>query len=110
MACELRLQWATLHEAEAAHIVPVSEDGPDDVRNAIALCRTHHWAFDLGLWTVGNDQRIEVVEGDIGDDVAALQALRGKRILAPGARASTPDPRAFAYHRERRYKGGPRAA
>ncbi len=109
-ACELRIQWGSLHEAEAAHIVPVAEDGPDDVRNALALCRTHHWAFDLGLWTVGNDRRIEVVEGEVGDDVAALQALRGKPVLVPRASASAPHAAAFAYHREHRYKGSKRAA
>lgn len=109
-ACALRIQWGTLHEAEAAHIVPVAEDGADDVRNALALCRTHHWAFDLGLWTVDNDRRIQVVEGEVGDDLAALQALHGKAILAPRAPASAPHPTAFAYHRERRYKGTFRVA
>lgn len=104
-ACELRLTWGALHESEAAHIVPVSEDGADDIRNALALCRTHHWAFDLGLWTVGNDRRIEVVEGGDGDDLAALQALRGRALVAPSAGASAPHPDAFAYHRRRRFKG-----
>ena len=109
-ACELRIQWGSFHEAEAAHIVPVEADGADDVRNALALCRTHHWAFDLGLWTVGNDRLIRVVEGDVDDDLTALQALRGKALRTPSAPASAPHAEAFAYHREHRYKGTPRAA
>lgn len=109
-ACELRIQWGTLHEAEAAHIVPVAEDGADDLRNALSLCRTHHWAFDLGLWTVGRDRRIAVVDGDLGDDLTALQPLRGKALLAPFSAGAAPHESAFAYHRERRFRGGPRAA
>lgn len=35
-------------EVEAAHIYPRSENGRDDVRNGLALCRLHHWAFDTG--------------------------------------------------------------
>jgi hypothetical protein len=37
-------------ESEVAHIMDVAADGPDDVRNAVPLCRTHHWAFDERLW------------------------------------------------------------
>lgn len=38
-----------LCEVEAAHVVPLSEGGPDDVRNGLALARTIHWAFDRGF-------------------------------------------------------------
>ena len=33
---------------DAAHIKPVGDGGPDDVRNGIALCPTHHRLFDKG--------------------------------------------------------------
>jgi hypothetical protein len=49
--CGVRIQWGGLIEAEAAHIKPHELRGADDVRNALALCRTHHWSFDRGLWT-----------------------------------------------------------
>jgi len=34
----------------AAHICPKSERGTDDWRNGLALCATHHAAFDRGLF------------------------------------------------------------
>lgn len=33
-------------EIEAAHVIPRGSAGADDVRNGLALCRLHHWAFD----------------------------------------------------------------
>ena len=37
---------------EAAHIIPVEDNGNDDVRNGIPLCPTHHTAFDNFLFTI----------------------------------------------------------
>ncbi len=39
-------------ECEIAHIRDVHLDGVDLIANAIPLCRTHHWAFDRGLWAI----------------------------------------------------------
>ena len=36
---------------EAAHIVPVANDGTDHPSNGIALCPTHHSAFDRHYFT-----------------------------------------------------------
>ena len=36
-------------EAEAAHIRPVEQGGPDSIRNGLALSGTAHWMFDRGL-------------------------------------------------------------
>ncbi len=47
-------------EAEAAHIIPVKAKGPDDPRNGLSLCRRHHWAFDLGLFTVTDAATVKV--------------------------------------------------
>jgi putative restriction endonuclease len=44
-------------ELEAAHVIPRGQKGADDVRNGLALCRLHHWAFDnylLGLSATGH--------------------------------------------------------
>lgn len=37
---------------EAAHIIPVSERGTDEIVNGIQMCRNHHKAFDNGLIAV----------------------------------------------------------
>lgn len=42
-------------EAQAAHIRPVAHDGPDSVRNGMALSATAHWMFDRGLVSVDDD-------------------------------------------------------
>ncbi len=42
------LSW----EVEAAHIVPHSSLGRDDIWNGLALCHLHHWAFDVGWLTL----------------------------------------------------------
>ncbi len=42
-------------EVEAAHIKPVEYNGPDSIRNGIALSGTVHWMFDRGLLSLAND-------------------------------------------------------
>ncbi len=49
------LSW----EVEAAHIVPHRSSGRDDVCNGIALCHLHHWAFDVGWFTVLDDYKVK---------------------------------------------------
>jgi hypothetical protein len=39
-------------ECEIAHVRDVHLDGVDLIANALPLCRTHHWAFDRGLWAI----------------------------------------------------------
>lgn len=53
-ACGLKLASpdGTSWEVQAAHVVPSSAFGRDDIWNSIALCRFHHWAFDVGWFTV----------------------------------------------------------
>lgn len=102
-ACDLRLRCGSLYEAEAAHIVPVSADGDDDVRNALSLCRTHHWAFDHGLWTVNDDRRIAVVDAAEreGIDAEGLRTMHGRELRAPDSPRSAPHSDALAWHRRR---------
>jgi predicted restriction endonuclease len=47
-------------EVEAAHIVPHRFFGKDDIWNGIALCRFHHWSFDVGWFTLRHDYTVEV--------------------------------------------------
>jgi hypothetical protein len=45
-------------EVEAAHIVPHRLEGKDDIWNGISLCRLHHWAFDVGWFTIDDNFRV----------------------------------------------------
>jgi hypothetical protein len=50
------LSW----EVEAAHIVPHSYKGRDDIFNGVALCRLHHWAFDVGWFALQDDYKVQI--------------------------------------------------
>ncbi len=49
-----------IYEVHAAHIIPVSERGSDVIQNGLALNRTLHWAFDLGMVWVDSEMRVNV--------------------------------------------------
>jgi putative restriction endonuclease len=54
-ACGTPLRKGNISELEAAHIWPVEQNGPDDPRNGLSLCRRHHWALDHGFFTLSDD-------------------------------------------------------
>ena len=56
--CGLKFQLHSLIEATAAHIIPKHKNGTDDPRNGISLCRTHHWAFDEGIFGLSDSYEI----------------------------------------------------
>ncbi len=103
--CSTRIIWNNRFEAEAAHIKPRSLKGVDDPRNAISLCQTHHWAFELGLWSA--DDRLHVLVGapvePRGDDLASLRGFAGAALRAPARASARPHPDALRWHRENRF-------
>ena len=58
--CGMKFQWGELIEAQAAHIIPKNKNGTDDSRNGLSLCRTHHWAFDNGLFSLSDNYQIAI--------------------------------------------------
>lgn len=86
------------HLVDAAHIVPVHRSGLDSVRNGMALCPTHHRAFDEGVITVDERYAIRVDEtilharGGTTEDRARLLAGVGERIRLPDDRGLWPVP------------------
>jgi hypothetical protein len=99
-----------LWEVEAAHIVPHRFLGRDDVCNGIALCRLHHWAFDVGWFTVLDDYKvqiasqIDVMPTDFGkmENYEFLRALAGGRVRLrlPKRDEIFPHRNAIQWHRE----------
>jgi len=64
VVCGSNLVDLTNHaECEIAHIAPVHRGGVDSVSNAMPLCRTHHWAFDRGLWAI-NPATLRALESE----------------------------------------------
>lgn len=100
--CSTRIHWRGLIEAEAAHIKPHALSGADDLRNGLALCRTHHWSFDRGLWTADDAYIVDVQASSDGaaDDLAALRVFRGGRLRPPVNPDAAPHSVALAWHRE----------
>jgi len=86
-------------EVEAAHIVPISESGADDVRNGISLSRSLHWAFDRGLFGIDAARRVTVptlVQQRHGNQ--ALASLHGAQITEAAHVAHRAHDSAFQWH------------
>jgi putative restriction endonuclease len=91
-------------EVQAAHIMPVSDNGPDSIRNGLALSSTFHWLFDRGLISIGDDHRILVAKNKLPDQIRRLLNADGK-IIAPNDQGFRPHPHYLRYHREHTFKG-----
>lgn len=91
-------------EVDAAHIRSVAENGPDTVRNGIALMKTMHWAFDRGLVSLADDGRILTVERGLDAAVMGLLRKDGRAVL-PTALDNQPHPTFLRWHRETLFKG-----
>jgi len=91
-------------EAEAAHIRPVADKGPDTVRNGLALSRTVHWMFDRGLLSLDDDLTILQAGSSVPDTMGRLINPDGK-LLRPPCPELCPHPQFLKYHRENVFKG-----
>jgi putative restriction endonuclease len=89
-------------EVEAAHIKPVEHNGPDSIRNGIALSATVHWMFDRGLISLSDDFTI-LTSRHLNHDVSHL--LRPEmKALVPGDPRLQPHPQYLDWHRTVRFK------
>lgn len=100
------LSW----EVEAAHIVPHSSLGRDDIWNGLALCHLHHWAFDVGWFTLRNDYTINVsskvhsLPSDFGilGNYEFIRSISSnhKKIFLPSRNELYPHQNAIRWHRQ----------
>lgn len=100
------LSW----EVEAAHIVPHSAKGKDDLLNGLSLCHLHHWAFDTGWFTLREDYVIKVSQranslpfdfGKIDEyDFIGVFSRKNCKILLPKNEAIHPHQNAIQWHRD----------
>lgn len=91
-------------EVQAAHIRPVAANGPDSVRNGIALSGTIHWMFDRGLISIGDDMRLLAAESLIPPPARWMLKL-GQALRLPDRVEARPHPAFLRYHREQVFKG-----
>jgi hypothetical protein len=100
------LQW----EVEAAHIVPHRSNGKDDILNGIALCHLHHWAFDVGWFTLDDNFNVQTSTqiqhlpndfGKIGNYDFTFELTKEKlRIHLPNRVEIYPHKNAIEWHRQ----------
>ncbi|PWV99210.1 putative restriction endonuclease [Hoeflea marina] len=89
-------------EVEAAHIMPVEKNGPDSVRNGIALSGTVHWMFDRGLLSLDDDFTI-LQSRHLNHEVSHL--LRpDMKALVPDDPRLRPHPHFLDWHRSNCFK------
>jgi putative restriction endonuclease len=88
---------------QAAHIKPVRDHGPDHVTNGLALCPTHHAAFDRFLVVVADDFTLAVNRRWAtlleDRDVRKLRGSLLKRLAVPKDPQLRPDLRFVRFHR-----------
>ena len=70
-------------EVEAAHIYPKRKGGADDVRNGVALCKLHHWAFDTGWLAISDDYEILVRDASERNGYHEFKQLEGDTLDFP---------------------------
>ena len=92
-------------EVEAAHIRPVERDGPDTVRNGLALSGTLHWMFDRGLVAVDDDYSILIAAGKLPKDTMDRLLVPDRRLILPDDIHSLPSRGYLKYHREQIFAG-----
>ena len=85
---------------EGAHIRWHCAEGPDEVRNGLALCALHHSLFDAGAFTLDVDLRIHVADriGGYGFEDSLERYARREAIL-PSVVAEQPAELFLAWHR-----------
>lgn len=91
-------------EVEAAHIKPVEMNGPDDVRNGLALCGTAHWMFDRGM--ISLSENMDVMVSRHVNDTEGIWGLinQSRKALVPASPANRPHERYLEWHRTQCFK------
>ena len=91
-------------EVDAAHIRPVEHNGPDDIRNGIALSGTAHWMFDRGLISLADDLKI-LISRQVNDPGSVETFINASGYaMAPSRQVDRPHPSFLHWHRENCFK------
>lgn len=88
-------------EAQAAHIWPVADGGPDEVQNGLALSATAHWLFDRHLISLDEGFGLLVSHNKVPEELRRLFPPSGQPIRLPREVRLHPRPEYMARHRER---------
>ncbi|WP_233786943.1 HNH endonuclease [Dulcicalothrix desertica] len=87
---------------DGAHILPFSKFYDDKIDNGLALCKTHHWAFDRGWFSIEDDYSIIVMDGlrEQAPNCKPMHDFVGEQIMLPAQTQYYPRVEALKWHRE----------
>ena len=87
-------------EVQAAHIRPVEHDGPDSIKNALALSGTIHWMFDRGLLAISDDYDIIVSRKVNNLNEVDRLLVKDRKMILPDIEANWPSSTYLQWHRD----------
>ncbi|MFC6715981.1 helix-turn-helix domain-containing protein [Natrialbaceae archaeon GCM10025896] len=96
-----RLTPSNEPEIEVAYLQPLSEGGEPTSRNAIALCRLHHWALDVGWLAISDQYDVLVRDRPEQPGFNDFIQFAGTSLSLPADETVHPDPAFLRAHRER---------
>lgn len=93
-------------EAKAGHIIPVQDHGPDDPRNGLSFCPRHHWAFDMGLFTVTDSKAVKLSPAVLRAERRRfdLEEYDGEALIDPASEVCRPAEEALHWHQRRIFR------
>ena len=91
-------------EVQAAHIKPVKDNGPDSIKNGLALSGTAHWMFDRGLLSISNEHDILVSRHVNNIDEVDRLLTQSRKLILPQNREDWPHPHYLGWHRDNCFK------
>jgi len=105
--CKLRIiRNLNQNIVDGAHIKPFSEFLDSKIDNGLSLCKNHHWAFDLGWFSIDDNYRILVAQG-LDDDSPYTRAMKEfdrDLIILPSNERHFPRLESLQWHREHKFK------
>ncbi len=93
---------------DGAHIKPFSQFYDSKINNGIALCKNHHWAFDMGWFAVDEQYKI-IVSNDLEEaspHAKPMKDFHGETILLPNTEQYFPELEALQWHRQNIFQSG----
>jgi putative restriction endonuclease len=105
--CKLRIiRNPNQNIVDGAHIKPFSEFLDSKIDNGLSLCKNHHWAFDLGWFSVDENYKILIAQG-LDDDSPYTKAMKDfdrESIALPSNERYFPRLESLKWHRDNKFK------
>jgi putative restriction endonuclease len=105
--CKLRItRDPNQNIVDGAHIKPFSKFLDSRIDNGLSLCKNHHWAFDLGWFSVDDNYRI-IVAQNLDDESPYTRAMKDfdrEPIALPSNKRFFPRLESLKWHRDNKFK------